>query len=408
MATYMIWEGFIEKLEKRMQTVGNKCRKYGLEFTYRQTGNEEYRDVRDEDGEIHNLRYVEVEAEGKAQMNGWRWLANIERTEKGNLILSANDVTVPNKYYTSEPYCEHCKTNRWRRYLYLVQNTETGEIKQVGRGCLHDYTHGLNAEMIAAYRSLFTGLEEAEEEEPSCGGYGFGSSEYYDAEEITRFMSETIRHFGFVPKSDEGKVPTAVRASDFYDVAHGRRHKFRYAPGLFERLQAEMEQVGFNAESKEATEEARQALAWIAEQDDSRSSYIHNLKLVCSMQKVQSWHYGILASLIPTWNKDLAREAERKAKAAAEASSKHIGEVGQRITFEVASTRIVTSWETEYGMMWLVKFVSVDGNVFMWRASSLNALPDDLEQVKKITGTVKGHDEFRGVKQTFVNRCKVA
>ena len=58
--------------------------------------------------------------------------------------------------------------------------------------------------------------------------------------------------------------------------------------------------------------------------------------------------------------------------------------------------------------MWLVKFVSVDGNVFMWRASSLNALPDDFAEIKKITGTVKNHDEFRGIKQTFINRCKVA
>ena len=406
MATYMIWEGFMEKLSKRMQTVGNKCRKYGMDFTFRETGNEEYRDVKDSEGETHKLRYVEVEAEGKAQMNGWRWLASIEQTEKGNLILSANDVEVPNKYYHSDCYCEHCNTNRPRKYLYLVQNTENGVIKQVGRGCLKDYTHGLSAELIAQYRSLFTGLEEAEAEIPS-GGYGYYSREYYDAEEVTRYMSETIHHFGFVPKNEEGKQNTADRARDYYDVAHGRHGRFFLCPDRFYEIKREMEKIGFNPERPEAVQEAHDALAWIAEQDDSRSSYLHNLKLVCSMREVNSWHFGILASLLPTWNKSLVREAERKAQAAAEQKSGYVGKEGERITFEVASTKIVTSWETDYGTMWLVKFVSTDGNVFMWRASTLNALPDDFELIKTVTGTVKSHDEFRGVKQTFVNRCKV-
>jgi hypothetical protein len=408
MATYMIWEGFIEKLEKKLKTVENKCRKYGLEFTYRMTGNEEFRDVKDSAGEIHKLRYVEVEADGKAQMNGWEWLASVERTEKGNLINSARDVEVPTKYYHSDPYCEHCRKNVWRKYLYLVRNTETGEIKQVGRGCLKDYTHGMSAEMIAFYQSLFTGLEEAEAEIPS-GGMGFyGKVEYYDVEEVTRFICETIRLFGYVPKSAEGKLSTAARAGNFYDVSHNRKHMFFPCYDRFYEIKAEMEKIGFDANSPAAVKEAKEALAWIAEQDDSHSSYLHNVKLVCSMGQVRSWHYGILASLIPTWNKSLVREAERKAREAAESHSKHVGNVGERLSFDVAKTEVVTSWETDYGTMWLVKFVTTDGDVLMWRASNINALPDDLELVKKVTGTVKDHDEYRGTKQTFVNRCKVA
>lgn len=412
MATYMIWEGFMDKINSKMKTVEKKCKKYGVEFNFRETGNVEFRTFKqkNDDGttEEIKLRYVEVEAEGKAQINGWEWLASVEHTSKGNLIHSAKDVTVPTKYYTSDCYCEHCKKNIWRKYLHLVKNVKTGEIKQVGQNCLADYTHGMSADGIAFYQSLFTGLEEEEGREPHCGMGGWGSSEYYDVEEVTRYMSETIRHFGFVPKNDETKLNTATRAQDFYDVAHGRRSKFVLCMDRYYKIQEEMKKVGFNAESPEATKEAHEALAWIAEQDDSRSSYLHNVKLVCSMDKVNSWHFGILASLLPTWNKSLVREAERKAKEAAEANSKHVGNIGERITFEVASTKIVTSWETDYGMMWLVKFVSVEGNVFMWRASSLNALPDDFESIKKITGTVKNHDEFRGVKQTFVNRCKVA
>lgn len=419
MATYMIWEGFMDKVNAKMRTVQKKCAKYGVEFTYRETGKDEYRTFKqkNDDGttEEIKLRYVEVEAEGKAQINGWEWLARIEHTEKGNLIHSATDVTVPVKYYESGCYCEHCNTNRFRKNLHLVRNMETGEIKQVGETCLADYTHGMSASGIAFYQSLFTGLEEEEERVPSCGGYGWGKRKYYDPDEVTRFMSEAIRHFGFVPKHDESeyyegvsKQATAYRVEDFLAVAHGEKSHFTYRMDDYYKIKEEMEKIGFNAERPETVKEAHDALAWIAEQDDSRSSYIHNLKLVCSMSQVNSWHFGILASLLPTWNKSLVREAERKAKEAVEINSKHIGSIGERITFDVFSTQVVTSWETEYGMMWLVKFVSTDGNVFMWRASSLHALPDDFGLIKKITGTVKNHDEFRGVKQTFINRCKVA
>lgn len=410
MATkYSIWEGRMETLEKRMTTIMNKCRKHGLDFTFRQTG-DEYRDVRDNAGVWHKLRYVVVEVEGKAVINGWEWLASIERTEKGNLIHSAKDVKVPTKYYTSDCYCEHCQKNVWRKYVYLVRNTANGEIKQVGKSCLQEYTHGFSAEAVAAYNSLFNGLEEEESWEPSSFGGGWGKIEWYDVEEITRFMSETIRHFGFVPKNDDTKQPTASRAGDFYDVAHNRIDRFPGKGGMkrFYEIKETMERVGFNAESPEAVKEAREALNWIEAQDDSNSSYLHNLKLVCGMGEVKSYHYGILASLIPTWNKSLVREAERKANEAAEQKSNYVGQIGERITFDVASAKVVTSWETDYGTMWLVKFVSVDGNVFMWKASSLNALPDDFELIHKITGTVKNHDEFRGVKQTFINRCKAA
>ena len=406
MATYMIWEGFIESLDKKMKTIGNKCRKYGIDFIYRQTGKDEYRDIKGSDGEFHTLRYVEIEAEGRAMMGGWEWLASVERTDKGNLIHSARDVEVPNKYYTSECYCEHCNTRRWRRSVHLVRNIKTGEIKQVGNSCLRDYTHGLSAEMVAAYKSFLTGLEEAEEEIPSGGSGGFGKIEYFDPLVVTQFMVETIRHFGFVPKNDDDKLPTSVRAGLYYDVWYGR------TSGLEQRkideIWNEMRRVGFDPDRPETVNEAREALAWIAEQDDSKSTYIHNLKLVCEMERVRSWHYGILASLIPTWNKSLVREAERKAQEAAESNSRFIGNVGDRITFDVHSAKVVSSWETDYGTTWLIKFVSTDGNVFMWKASSLHSLPDDFEEIKKITGTVKDHSEFRGVKQTLLNRCKVA
>ena len=417
MAKYMIFEGFVDDLMKKLTRIQNKCRKYGIECKVELTGNEEIRTIKEklEDGHVveHHLRYVEVEAEGKAQINGWEWLASIESTEKGNIIRSAHDIEIPTKYYTSDCYCEHCNTNRWRKYLYLVKNVESGEIKQVGKSCLADYTHGLNADLIAQYRSLFTGLEEEEGREPSFDSLGFRDYEYLDIEELTRYIAETIRHYGFVPKSEDNnfeknaKRPTAYLAEDLYDAYRKNTRRFTFCMKWYDELREMIERDHFDPESAEATQMAHDALAWIAEQDDSRSAYLHNLKLVCSLKEITRRHYGILASLIPTWNKSLVREAAREEKRKVEGSSKHVGKIGERTTFDIASTEVVTSWETDYGTMWLIKFVTTDGNVLMWRSSSIHNLPDDYSTIKKIVGTIKDHDEFRGVKQTFVNRCKV-
>ena len=269
---------------------------------------------------------------------------------------------------------------------------------------MRDYTHGLNADMIALCASAMDAFEEAEAREPGFGGFGFGSFEYYDVEMVTRFMCETIRHFGYVPKGQEDNWATAARAEAYMNVSLGHVRYF-YERKDFDEAKRQMEKVGFNADSEQATAEAKAALTWIMEQDASRSTWTHNLQTLVELGEIKTGHYGILASLIPAWNKSLAREAERKAETEKTAHSKHVGEVGERLTVAVASAEVVTSWETEWGIVKLVRFISTDGNVFMWRCSgSLGARAENIAAIK---GTVKSHDEFRGVKQTFLTRCKV-
>jgi hypothetical protein len=84
--------------------------------------------------------------------------------------------------------------------------------------------------------------------------------------------------------------------------------------------------------------------------------------------------------------------------------SKHIGEIGQRITIKIASATCLTSWETEWGTTKLFKIVDYSGNVFTWKTSSF----PDFDKSEIITGTIKAHNEFRDCKQTELTRCKVA
>ena len=145
----------LDRLHKKMDRIRTKCEKYGCDFVYNEIG-EEFRDVKDENGYVHAERFVIVECEGTAKIHGWRFVATVDHTEKGNIIRKmTDDIEVPERYRTSEPICEHCHSRRHRKDTYIVYNEKTDEFKQVGSTCLCDFTGGLSAEVAASYISLF-------------------------------------------------------------------------------------------------------------------------------------------------------------------------------------------------------------------------------------------------------------
>jgi hypothetical protein len=98
--------------------------------------------------------------------------------------------------------------------------------------------------------------------------------------------------------------------------------------------------------------------------------------------------------------KSIVQAAERKAEGAA---SQWVGEVKERFEFE-AEVMGVFGTEGFYGHTDIVKFKDADGNHFTWFASDYTNL--DRGDRIAIKGTVKKHDEYKGVKQTVLTRCK--
>ncbi len=84
-------------------------------------------------------------------------------------------------------------------------------------------------------------------------------------------------------------------------------------------------------------------------------------------------------------------------------ASEYVGEVKDRIEFE-AEVIGVYGTEGYYGHTDIVKFKDARGNYFTWFASDYTNLAcGDRMSIK---GTVKKHDQFRGIKQTVLTRCK--
>ncbi len=398
---YRILEDNMDRLTKKMTRIQNKCRKYGCDFTFEEVG-EEFKEVEDEYGNKKVLRFVIVEAEGLAIINDWQFIAKMEHCKTGNIINKAVDVEVPERYYNSECQCEHCKTKRSRRFTYIVRNTKTNEFKQVGKSCLQDFTNGMSANFAA---ECMDGVEELIKGETPVEGMSYRT--YTSVKTMLLFFQETINHFGYVRNTYEnGANSTANRASRYYRAYYNIGGY--WSKEVNEEARKEMKKIGFDHTKESVNEDVEAALRWIAEQEES-TNYIHNLKVACTNNYIPETGYALVASLIPTYNKNLEFEAirkekEEKAKKEKEVSD-FVGNVGERLTFTIATFRCLTSWETQFGLTFLYKITDESGNVFVWKTNK--DVDDEYVINKTITGTVKEHSEFRDTKQTVITRCKI-
>lgn len=409
---YSIPECNIESLEKKLIRIKNKCAKYDCNFHYERIGEHfeektfyEYDyDSVDAFGTPASkkwkeiVKYIDIEVEGNAAVNGWKYAASLEYTTKGNIISGVADIEIPSKYYNCEPWCEHCKTMRDRRHSFIVFNEETGEFKQVGKSCLRDFTGGLSAEQAALHESFFKDIEEASE----FNGIGGSGKTYFYVSEFMNYVAETIRIYGYCKRDGIG-ICTADRAEELYRNAHNMHITQSAEDRVYEA-----KSKGFNVDNIESVELAAKVCEWIVS-NDRDDNYYHNLKVACSLVCGDYKVIGLLASAFPTYNRELEYEAERKAREAKEAAerarSTYMGKVGERIKFKIAEAVCVTSWETQWGTTRIYKFTDSEGRTATWKTSSWY---DDDELIDhEIAGTIKELKEYRGVKQTELTRCKI-
>lgn len=404
MQRYAIFEGNMPTLEKKIKRIQNKCGRLGCSFHYAEVG-EEFRTFQttNEVGEAVDevRRFVVVEADGLARLNGWRFVASLEHTSEGNLVHGADGVPdIPSRYYHASPYCEHCKTSRDRKCSYIVQNEETGEFKQVGASCLRDFTFGMSAEAVTAWLSLFDALRKAEEA-PDFVGRGTGERYYLVGEMLTYFI-EAVSRFGYARTTEPNS--TSYVGFTLWGRDHGKLRDLDRKAN--KEILEEAERRGFKADTEENRKKAQECIAW-GKALEGESNYAQNIRTICSVEYTKEHNLGLLASVLPSMNKDLERQAERRErerKTQEEAkTSDHVGSVGDRITVKVAEHAVLASWDTDWGCTSLHKFVDEQGNVYTWKTGSI--VPDDVQSIK---GTVKSHNDFRGVKQTELTRCKIA
>ena len=407
---YSIPECNIESLEKKLTRIKNKCAKYGCEFKYERVGEHfedrtfyEYDyDAVDAFGTpasrkwTETVKFIDVDVEGVASVNGWEFAASLEYTTAGNIIKGVEGIEIPERYYSCAPWCEHCKTARDRKYSYVVYHRDSGEFKQVGKSCLNDFTGGLSAVSVANFESFFKECEEASE----FRGLGGWAIHYFDVKEFMETVAGTIRVYGYA-KNDGYNLSTVDRAEEIYRKSHGMRIS-QSAEGRIR----DAEGRGFDV--KNGVELAKDVREWILN-SDRKDNYFHNLKVACGLDYCDGRTLGLLASAFPTYNRELEWEAEKKAREAREkeaaAKSSWMGKIGDKVSFVIADYYVISSWETQWGTTTVFRFTDEGGREATWKTS--NWFTADEVIGGTIKGTIKELKEYRGIKQTELTRCKI-
>lgn len=400
MSRYFIPESAIDSLETKLATIRRKCAKYGCEFSYSRIG-ETFKkvEIQDEAGmrTAVTIKAIEVEVSGTAiAESGWELAGKIEHLETGNLIHSFGDVVIPDRYRSASPRCEHCNSDRHRKETYVLYHAKNNAWKQVGSSCLKDFTGYVSTEMAAAVASVYALFDQISEDRIHIAS----SPKYFDTESVICYAIECVKHWGY-HKSEEGNDATRERVRDLM-----HRHM---------KLPASIDAVMFDPMSitnLQIFKDMRSRLLALDANDD----YTNNLQVFLKAEDIPENGLGILVSAVPYYNNLIAREAEQR-KLAEASNSKFIGDIGQRLTVDIATVKLLNIYDGYYGSTWRYQIIDAQGNVFMWDASnsiwdtfrvkdSLNG--DVVEGLPlQLVGTVKKHDEFRGIKQTWLTRCRV-
>ena len=394
MNTYYIHESNIERLRKKMTRIRNKCAKYGCEFFYEEIG-EEFQEV-EYDGETIVAKYILVQAEGTAIVNGWEFVATLDPSYgEENIIRCAKDIEVPDHFRTAELECEHCHSKRHRKNTYIIHNVETGEFKQVGSSCLCDFTGGLSAEGIAGYIQLFDSLIQGE-----APSEGFEVSTYIEIKDILAYAYLYTKHLGY--RNSESDYPTKVMVIQAYEYDSRNCNKYTK-----EEVEEYRNKYHPDYSSDEVIDYVDNCLEYVRNCEED-TTYFNNLKILANAPYIHYRDIGFVTSMVAVYNRHLRDKAYKakiaeKNKLEAEASE-HVGNVKDRITIIPKDIFLVTSWETIYGMTSRYKITGEDNNIYMWDCSTYI---EGGRDVVSITGTVKKHDEWNGVKQTWLTRCRV-
>ena len=283
------------------------------------------------------------------------------------------------KYRNAELRCDHCGTKHRRTKCVVLTDNVTGEEKMVGTACLKDYIGYTLANTVMGYQDVYAIL--IDNKEPFIMEDDFGKyTACYDPEMYLAYCIKAIDEFGYV-KAD-GRKPTKEVADDGYRKNDKIDDKY--------------------------VETAKEVIKFFKELDDRYvDNFVWNTKLRLEGAQVIKYADGIIAYAYVLY-KRIAEQIEKDNKKHEEAAkTQFVGTVGQKIAV-TAECELITSWTNDYGaFVRMYKFTDENGNVFVWKTSGGFYLTDYETTRFEITGTIKGHNEYNGTKQTDLTRVMV-
>lgn len=345
-------------------------------------------------------RYYPVEISGEApKYAGWVFAATLQTLAGGEVLVRGfGETPLPVRFRAQETStdCEHCNVSRRRNETFVLLH-DTGAYKQVGRQCLKDFLGHADPERLAAQAEF---LSEAMGLGEGCGS-GSGGETVLALDYFLGFVAAAMNAFGWCSRTkarEQQRQATADAAME-----HAAPSKSLLRDPKWKRL----------AVTDADKVRAEVALDWAEDLTDAEvegSDYLHNIRAIARAKLVEHRTAGYAASIIIACEKAQDRVREAKARP----TSNYVGIIGERQLFTVKLERVLEI-TTDYGVSYLHFFTDADGNEIKWFGSNRLYRWPGMHQADKVQegdcvvvkATVKKHEEYKGRKQTVVNRAEV-
>lgn len=359
--TYAIYEDFFPDVEKKLNRIAKKCIKHGNDFTFEVNG-EEIREMKNQKtGRKENYKFILIEVKGTAKIDDWECVAVLEINNAGNIIRRINtEIEIPERFRSSDDYCEHCNSKRHRNNLYVIHNVMTDEWKQVGGNCLALYTHGLNMEYVSAYMNGITELEEHD------GVFGVNGKPYFFVEEVISYAVEIIAKTGYF--NAQSNLPTKELVSWLL---------YRTIDKAIEEINDDLKnekivtRFGRNDFFKPDTDSLVKEIIEYYKSLEDDCEFIHNVHVMLNEGYVQVKNIGFLCYLPEGYARHIKKDIEEAKRAEKKAKPEYFGEVGKRYKDKsILSINLITLWDTQWGVTYLYKVVLESGESLIWKTSN--------------------------------------
>ncbi|UQN30525.1 hypothetical protein [Brachybacterium kimchii] len=296
--------------------------------------------------------------------------------------------------------CDHCGQFRERNQTFLVSNPETGEMLQVGSTCVQAFLGVKPKGLWALGVDLTDEIDDDMRSEPA-------PVRVMDNRElIARSMVASDNGKRFVGRGTAVEWGT-VSTVDSLDGM------FEYRRGDSPESRLEKDELRAQAQSLMADGTVDDVIA-AAREVGADTDYGRNLTTLLDNGFVSEKGMGTVASAVAVYGRkqrEAAREQAQEDRVQSAAAG-FIGEEKDRLRdIPVTITNIYEGTQQQYAWphgdepFQLITMRTEDGHEVVWRTTNLVDLEIGTSTV--LTGTVKSHEQYRGVDQTKVIRAKL-
>lgn len=357
-----------------------------------------------------DIELVKVEYSGEMPVfEGWKFLASIEhgkdkQDNHNNLVVGGfflNDDERTSLEMQKEllelnscpPNCDHCELPRRRNQTFILEQQETGEVKQVGSTCIDDFL-GEKALTKALWYYEIDALFRANHVQDYVDNVYYGAGRNYPVE-LEIFVAQAsllIDTEGFVSRKGAGEFPsTGDQVVDAFISPNETQQK------LFNAF--------LEGKPHKQLDKARDIIAFYQNIDAKNKDFIQNIQQIIKRSEVDiksAYQTGIVAFLPEGHRKELEKKTQREL-AKAGMNNQHFGELKQRGHLKLHLLDTYVNGHTQYPYV-LMKFKDDQGHRFHWK-SAIERAPDlTVGKTYTLEATLTEHGEYKDEKYTRITR----